>query len=145
MWHAEYYAWASFWNNDNVLGLQIQIVWYVQPYVMFLALCYIYHIVVFTWKIICWLTPIICTVLYKFKEQCHIVYAEHIRQEHQSKLRCIIHTYALNHYNDIIKGVMASQITSRLIRHRSKKISKLRITGLCIIYYVKFFLRLSYL
>ena len=37
------------------------------------------------------------------------------------------------HYNDVIVGAMASQITSlsRLIRRRSKKISKIRVTGLC--------------
>ena len=42
------------------------------------------------------------------------------------------------HYNDVIMSAMASQITSLyecllncLSRHRSKKISKLRVTGLC--------------
>ena len=41
-----------------------------------------------------------------------------------------------NHYCDDIMGAMASQINSltivkRLFRHRSKKTSKLRVTGLC--------------
>ena len=43
-----------------------------------------------------------------------------------------------NHYNDVIMGAMSSQITSLTIgystvysRRRSKKTSKLRITGLC--------------
>ena len=41
------------------------------------------------------------------------------------------------HYNDVIMGPIASQITSltivlnRLFRRRSKKTSKLRVTGLC--------------
>ena len=42
------------------------------------------------------------------------------------------------HYNDVIMSTMASQITSLTIvystihsRHRSKKTSKLRVTGLC--------------
>ena len=43
------------------------------------------------------------------------------------------------HYNDVIMGAMASQITSlaivylfnRLFRHRSTKTSKIRVTGLC--------------
>ena len=37
------------------------------------------------------------------------------------------------HYNDIIMSTMASEITSLncLFRHRSKKRSKLRVTGLC--------------
>ena len=40
------------------------------------------------------------------------------------------------HDNDVIMGAMVSQITSlaivyRLFRHRSKKTSKLRVTGLC--------------
>ena len=42
------------------------------------------------------------------------------------------------HYNDVIMSAMASQITSLMIvysivysRHRSKKASKLRVTGLC--------------
>ena len=42
------------------------------------------------------------------------------------------------HYNDVIMGTIASQITSladcllnRLFRRRSKKTSKLRVTGLC--------------
>ena len=42
------------------------------------------------------------------------------------------------HYNDVIMGAMASQITSLIIvystvysRRRSKKTSKLRVTGLC--------------
>ena len=45
----------------------------------------------------------------------------------------------ITHYNDVIMTTMASQITSphgcllnRLFRHRSKKTSKLRITGLCV-------------
>ena len=43
-----------------------------------------------------------------------------------------------NHYNDVIMGAMVSQITSLTIaystvysRSRSKKTSKLRVTGLC--------------
>ena len=39
-----------------------------------------------------------------------------------------------SHYNDVIMSSMASQITSLTIvyiRRRSKKISKLRVTGLC--------------
>ena len=43
-----------------------------------------------------------------------------------------------SHYNDVIMGAIASQITSftivnsyRLFRRRSKKTSKLRVTGLC--------------
>ena len=38
-----------------------------------------------------------------------------------------------NHYSDVIMGVMASQITSLTIVYssRSKKTSKLRVTGLC--------------
>ena len=41
------------------------------------------------------------------------------------------------HYNDVVMGAIASQITrltivfNRLFRHRSKKTSKLRVTGLC--------------
>ena len=39
------------------------------------------------------------------------------------------------HYNDVIMGMIASQITTLtlngLFRHRSKKTSKLRVTGLC--------------
>ena len=37
------------------------------------------------------------------------------------------------HYGDVIMGAIASQITSlnRLFRRRSKKTSKLRVTGLC--------------
>ena len=34
------------------------------------------------------------------------------------------------HYNDVIMGAMASQITYRLFRRRSKKALKLRVTGL---------------
>ena len=42
----------------------------------------------------------------------------------------------MNHYSDVIMGGMASQITSltivcRIFRRRSKKTSKLRVTGLC--------------
>ena len=44
-----------------------------------------------------------------------------------------------NHYNDVIMSVTASQITSLAIvystvysRRRSKKTSKLRVTGLCV-------------
>ena len=48
-------------------------------------------------------------------------------------------TDALTHYNDVIMGAIASQITSltidcllnRLSRRRSNKTSKLRVTGLC--------------
>ena len=43
-----------------------------------------------------------------------------------------------DHYNDVLMGAMASQITSLTIayptvysRHRSKKTSKLRVTGFC--------------
>ena len=38
------------------------------------------------------------------------------------------------HYRDVIMSAMASQITSfnRLFRRRSKKTSKLRVTGLCV-------------
>ena len=41
----------------------------------------------------------------------------------------------LGHYSDVIMGAMASQITSLtncLFRRISKKISKLRVTGLCV-------------
>ena len=37
----------------------------------------------------------------------------------------------LHHYNDVIMGAKASQI-NRLFRRRSKKISKLCVTGLCV-------------
>ena len=44
------------------------------------------------------------------------------------------------HYTDVIMGTIASQITSltivllkRLFRRRSKKTSKLRVTGLCVV------------
>ena len=36
----------------------------------------------------------------------------------------------LAHYSDVIMGTIASQITSRFFRRRSKKTSKLRVTGL---------------
>ena len=49
-----------------------------------------------------------------------------------------INKNSTHHYDDGIMGAMASQITSlticllnRLFRRRSKKISKLRVTGLC--------------
>ena len=48
-------------------------------------------------------------------------------------------TVVIIHYNDVIMGAMASQITSLTIgystvysRRRSKKTSKLRVTGLCV-------------
>ena len=48
-----------------------------------------------------------------------------------------MHTLSI-HYGDVIKGVMASSnnqphdcLLNRLFRHRSKKISKLRVTVLC--------------
>ena len=50
-------------------------------------------------------------------------------QDGQFQRRC--------HYNDVIMGAIASQVTSltsllnRLFRRRSKKTSKLRVTGLC--------------
>ena len=50
-----------------------------------------------------------------------------------------IRVIVVTHYNDVIMGAMASQITSLKIvystaysRHRSKKTSKLHVTGLCV-------------
>ena len=50
-----------------------------------------------------------------------------------------LHHKTWNHYSDVIMTMMASQITShhdclrnRLFRRRSKKTSKLRVTGLCV-------------
>ena len=44
------------------------------------------------------------------------------------------HKLGFGHYNDVIMTTMASQITNlnRLFRRRSKKTSKLRVTGLCV-------------
>ena len=52
---------------------------------------------------------------------------------------CLRNVLHFGHYNDVIAGIIASQITSLMIfllnclfRRRSKKISKLRVTGLCV-------------
>ena len=65
------------------------------------------------------------SVIYYMCVVCHDVIMTH-------------HTHII-HYTDVIMGVMASQITSlticllnRLFGHRSKKTSKLRVTGLCV-------------
>ena len=54
-----------------------------------------------------------------------------------SKL-CVIFIFCVTHYNDVLMGAIASRITSFTIvystvysRRRSKKTSKLRVTGLC--------------
>ena len=51
---------------------------------------------------------------------------------------CVLRLVTDNHYNEVIMTTVASQITSltivysiRLFRRRSKKTSKLRVTGLC--------------
>ena len=52
-------------------------------------------------------------------------------------LKWVPDTHICTHYNDVIMGAMASQITSLTIIYstvysgRSKKTSKLRVTGLC--------------
>ena len=53
--------------------------------------------------------------------------------------RCYSSSTVCDHYSDVIMGTMVSQIVSagleclfnRLFRHRSKRTSKLRVTGLC--------------
>ena len=48
---------------------------------------------------------------------------------------CMAWVANLHHYGDVIMGSIASQITSptnRFVRRRSKKTSKLRVTGLCV-------------
>ena len=50
------------------------------------------------------------------------------------------HVYVRKHYDDVIMGAMATQITNqttvcllnRLFRRKSKRTSKLRVTGLCV-------------
>ena len=48
-------------------------------------------------------------------------------------IHCYITFKLQHHYHDVIMGAIASQITSlnRLFKRRSKKTSKLRVTGLC--------------
>ena len=66
----------------------------------------------------------------------------HISQIHTRKLLNLLRPFDAygnepghHHYNDVIMGVMASQITSltinRWYRHRPKETSQLRVTGLC--------------
>ena len=53
----------------------------------------------------------------------------------QDMHRCMAWVANLHHYGDVIMGSIASQITSptnRFVIRRSKKTSKLRVTGLCV-------------
>ena len=71
------------------------------------------------------------TFVFWFK--CHLILL--FWMKHQN----VFENYSQNaetgtHYNDVIMSAMASQITSlnRLFRRRSKKTSKLHVTGLCV-------------
>ena len=70
---------------------------------------------------------------------CLIESSMYVHLEQNDKKICCSRTFSDFHYNDVIMGAMSSQITSLTIvystvysgRRRSKKTSKLRVTGLC--------------
>ena len=72
---------------------------------------------------------------------CHhrFSYCHHLNHDNPvSTASYMCHPDPLCHYNDVIMSAMASQITCHTVvystvysRRRSKKISKLRVTGLC--------------